>query len=343
MIFDRMLGYFSNDMGIDLGTANTLVHVKGQGIVLSEPSVVAVQIGTRKVITVGTEAKRMIGKTPKDIVAIRPMKDGVIADFEIVEAMIRYFIRRVHNRKTLVNPRIVIGIPTGITEVEKRAVRESAEKAGAREIYLIEESLAAAIGAKIPIQEPAGNMIIDIGGGTSEVSVISLGGMVISNSIRMGGDEMDDTIIQYIKKNHNLIIGERTAEEVKIKIGNAFKEDEVQTMDIKGIDTISGLPRILTLDNHEMRECLKGPVDQILEVVKSTLDHTPPELIADIVDRGIVMTGGGSLLKGLPKFISKETGVPVFLAENPLTCVVLGAGKFLEEIKLFNTRIFKDI
>jgi len=307
-MFDSFYGMFANDMGIDLGTANTLVHVKGQGIVLSEPSVVAVQTSTGKVLAVGHEAKRMLGRTPGDIVAIRPMKDGVIADFETVEKMIRYFITKVHKRKTLVRPRVVIGVPSGITEVEKRAVRESAEQAGARDIFLIEEALAAAIGANLPIHEPAGHMIVDIGGGTAEIAVISLGGMVIADSIRV-------------------------AEEVKFRLGNAFPEKKVETMELKGRDAISGLPRILEIDSVEIRKALKEPVEAILEGVKHALEKTPPELSADIVERGIVMTGGGSLLKGIDKYISKETGVPVILAENPLTCVVLGAGKFLEELK----------
>jgi len=341
MIFDKLLNFFSNDIGIDLGTANTLVHVKGRGIVLSEPSVVAVRTGTKEVLAVGNEAKRMLGRTPSNIEAIRPMRDGVIADFETVEKMIRYFIKKVHgNKKPFINPRMVIGIPSGITEVEKRAVKESAEQAGAREIYLIEESLAAAIGADIPINEPAGNMIIDVGGGTTEVSVISLGGMVISNSIRIGGDDFDEAIMQHVKKVHNLIIGERTAEIVKVTIGNAYpdKTQNIETMDIKGRDAISGLPRILEMDSVEMRECLQEPINQVLEVVRTTLDRTPPELAADIVERGIVMTGGGSLLKGLPTFLSKETGVPVLLAENPLLCVALGTGKFLEELDKMNHR-----
>ncbi|MCK4906197.1 MAG: rod shape-determining protein [Spirochaetes bacterium] len=333
MLFGKFYGLFSNDMGIDLGTANTLVHVRGQGIVLSEPSVVAVENGSRKILAVGQEAKRMLGRTPGDIIAIRPMKNGVIADFETVQRMIKYFIHKVHSRKTLVKPRIVIGIPSGITEVEKRAVRESAEQAGAREIYLIEESRAAAIGANIPINEPAGNMIIDIGGGTTEISVISLGGMVVSNSIRVGGDDFDDAIMQYLKKVHNLIVGERTAEEVKITIGNAFPSSKhVETMEIKGRDSITGLPRTLEMDSIEIREALQEVINAIVEALRSTLDQTPPELSADIVDRGIVMTGGGSLLKGLPEHISRETGVPVIIAENPLTCVVLGTGKFLEEL-----------
>ena len=334
MILDKIYDLFSNDMGIDLGTANTLVHVKGQGIVLSEPSVVAVENGSRRILAVGQEAKRMLGRTPGDIIAIRPMKNGVIADFETVQRMIKYFIQKVHSRKTLVKPRIVVGIPAGITEVEKRAVRESAEQAGAREIYLIEESLAAAIGANIPINEPAGNIVIDIGGGTSEVSVISLGGMVLSNSIRVGGDDFDEAIVQYLKKVHNLVIGERTAEEVKIQIGNSYPNTKkVETMEVKGRDSITGLPRTLDMDSAEIREALREVINAVVEVVHTTLDQTPPELAADVVDRGIVMTGGGSLLRGLPEHLSHETGVPVFLAENPLTCVVLGTGRYLEELK----------
>ncbi len=333
MIFNSFYGMFSNDMGIDLGTANTLVHVKGQGIILSEPSVVAVQTSTGKVLAVGHEAKRMLGRTPGDVVAIRPMKDGVIADFETTEKMIRYFITKVHKRKALVRPRVVIGVPSGITEVEKRAVRESCEQAGAREIFLIEEALAAAIGANIPIHEPAGHMIVDVGGGTTEIAVISLGGMVIADSIRIAGDEFDEAIIKYMRTQYNLVIGERMAEEVKFRLGNAFPEKKVESMELKGRDAISGLPRTLEIDSVEIRKALKEPVDQILDGVKHALEKTPPELAADIVERGIVMTGGGSLLKGLDKYISKETGVPVILAENPLTCVVLGAGKFLEEIK----------
>jgi rod shape-determining protein MreB len=333
MVFGKLYGAFSNDIGIDLGTSNTLVYVRGQGIVLSEPSVVAVHNSSKKVLAVGQEAKRMLGRTPGEIIAIRPMRDGVISDFETVEKMIKYFFQKVHNRKALVKPQVVIGIPSCITEVEKRAVRESAEQAGAREIYLIEESLAAAIGASIPIQEPAGHMIIDIGGGTSEFSVISLGGMVVTNAIRVGGDEFDDAIINHMKKIHNLVVGESTAEEVKITIGNVYPERDVQSFEIRGRDSISGLPRILTVDSVEIREALQEPTTMVLEEIKKTLDQTPPELAADIVERGIVMTGGGSLLKGFPKLISKETGVPVILAENPLTCVVLGTGKFLDELK----------
>lgn len=338
-LLDKIYSLFSNDMGIDLGTANTLVHVKGQGIVLSEPSVVAVQSSTGKVLAVGQEAKRMLGRTPGDIVAIRPMKDGVIADFETVEKMIRYFIAKVHKRTTLVKPRMVIGVPSGITEVEKRAVRESAEQAGAREIYLIEEALAAAIGSNVPIHEPAGTMVVDIGGGTTEIAVISLGGMVIADSIRIGGDEFDEAITRYLRTQYNLIIGERMAEDVKLTIGNAYPEKKAEVMELRGRDAISGLPRTLELDSNEIRKALKEPIDAILEAVKSTLERTPPELAADIVERGIVMTGGGCLLKGLDKFLSKETGVPVFRAENPLICVVLGTGKYLEELKYIRPTI----
>lgn len=333
MMIDRFYNMFSNDMGIDLGTANTLVYVKGQGIVLAEPSVVAVQSSTGKVLAVGHEAKRMLGRTPGDIMAIRPIKDGVIADFETVEKMIRYFIQKVHKRTTLVKPRLVIGVPSGITEVEKRAVRESAEQAGAREIFLVEEALAAAIGANVPIHEPAGSMVIDIGGGTTEIAVISLGGMVISDSIRVGGDEFDEAIIRYLRAQYNLIIGERMAEDVKLTIGNAFAEKQVDVMELRGRDAISGLPRTLEIDSNETRKALKETTDIILEGIKSSLEKTPPELAADIVERGIVLTGGGSLLKGFDKFVSKETGVPVFRAENPLICVALGTGRYLEELK----------
>ena len=344
MILDNLFGMFSNDMGIDLGTANTLIHVKGEGIVLSEPSVVAVHVESRRVLAVGTEAKRMLGRTPKDIMAIRPMRDGVIADFDIVEEMIRYFIKKVHNRRVLVRPRVVIGIPSGITEVEKRAVKESAEQAGAREIYLIEESLAAAIGANVPIQEPAGNMVVDIGGGTTEVSVISLGGMVVSNSVRVGGNEFDEALIQYTKREHGLVIGERTAEDVKIRLGNAYHDGNgrVESIEIRGRDLSSGLPSILEMDGNQIRECFSDTLDKVLNVVKDTMDQTPPELAADINERGIVLTGGGSLLKGLPSFIARETGVPVVLADNPLNCVVLGTGKFLEEMHRFNYGIFRQ-
>jgi len=333
MLFNAFLGLFSNDIGIDLGTANTLVHVKDEGIVLCEPSVVAVERESRAVLSVGEEAKRMLGRTPGDIVAIRPLKDGVIADFEITERMIRHFITKVHNRRALVRPRIVIGVPSGITEVERRAVREAAEQAGAREVYLIEEPMAAAIGSNIQVYEPAGNMIVDIGGGTTEVAVISLGGMVVSKSIRIAGNEMDEALIQYTKKTHSLLIGERTAEDLKIKIGSAYPLPEEQSMEIKGRDTMTGLPRTLRITSEEVREALKEPISFIVEVVKTALEETPPELASDIVDRGIVLTGGGALLRELDKLLSQETRLPVVLADDPLRCVVIGTGRYLEELK----------
>ncbi len=337
MLFGSIIGLFSNDIGIDLGTANTLVHVRGEGIVLSEPSVVAIQKDTRAVLAVGEEAKRMLGRTPGDIVAIRPLKDGVIADFEITERMIRHFITKVHNRRALVRPRIVIGVPSGITEVERRAVREAAEQAGAREVYLIEEPMAAAIGASISVHEPAGNLIIDVGGGTTEVAVISLGGLVVSKSIRIAGNEMDEAIVQYTKKTHSLLIGERTAEEVKIKIGSAYPLPEEQHMEVKGRDTMTGLPRTLRITSEEIREALKEPISFIVEIVKTALEETPPELASDIVDRGIVMAGGGALLRELDRLISQETRLPVVIADDPLRCVVLGTGKYLDELKHFQT------
>lgn len=334
-MFSRIMKTAS--LGIDLGTANTLVYVKGEGIVLSEPSVVAVDSSTREVLAIGEEAKKMLGRTPNNIIAIRPLRDGVIADFEIVEKMIKYFIRKITPYKW-VKPQVVIGIPAGITEVEKRAVRESAQQAGVREVYLIEESLAAAIGANMPIYEPSGNMMVDIGGGTTEISVISLGNMVKSNTLRIAGDEFDESIIQYLKKVHNLIIGERTAEEIKLTIGNAYPAKEVKKMDVKGRDCVTGLPRNLVMDSEEIRESLKEQLNAILEGIVNTLEETPPELSADIMDRGIVLAGGGALLKGLPEFISKETNVPVFLADNPLTCVVLGAGRYLDELEKIKRR-----
>jgi len=340
MGFGNMFEAFSTDIGIDLGTCNTLVHIKGKGIVLSEPSVVAVERGTKRVLAVGAEAKKMLWKTPGDIMAIRPMRDGVIADFETTEKMIRYFIAKILPKRWFVKPRMVIGVPTCITEVEKRAVKESAEQAGAREVYLIEESLAAAIGANIPILEPAGHMICDIGGGTTEISVISLGGMVVSNAIRVGGNEFDQAIIKHVRNVHNLIVGEQTAENMKIDIGNASPEKKIEKMEIKGTDAITGLPRRLEMDSVEVREALEEAIDIVVEEIKRTLGQTPPELAADIVERGIVMTGGGSLLKGLPKLIAKETGVPVILAENPLLCVALGAGKFLDSPRDMGNKYF---
>ena len=328
-----VLGLFSNDMGIDLGTATTLVFVKGEGVVLCEPSVVAIERGTSHVLAEGKEAKRMLGRTPGNIIAIRPMKDGVIADFEITEAMLRYFIKKVHHRRVLVRPRIVIAIPSGITEVEKRAVKDSAERAGAREVFLIEEPIAAAIGVGLPIQDPIGNMIIDIGGGTTEIAVISLAGTVFSRSIRIGGDEMDDAIIEYLKKTYNLMVGERTAEDIKMKIGSAYPLEEEMSIEVKGRDLVAGLPKTITITSEEIREALQEPVRAILESAKISLERTPPELAADLIEHGIVMAGGGSLLKGLDKLISEETGLPVHIAEDPLTAVANGTGKVLNEIR----------
>lgn len=326
-----ILGLFSNDMGIDLGTATTLVYVKGEGIVLCEPSVVAIEKGTNRVMKVGLEAKRMLGRTPGDIVAIRPMKDGVIADFEITEAMLRHFIEKAQHYRKLARPRIVIAIPSGITEVEKRAVRESAERAGAGSIVLIEEPKAAAIGVGLPIQEPVGNMIIDIGGGTTEIAVLSLGGIVFSRSIRIGGDELDQSVIEYLKKTYNLMIGERTAEDIKIKLGSAYPLDEELSLEVRGRDLVAGLPKSITISSEEIRDALREPVRAILESTKIVLERTPPELAADLIEHGIMMAGGGSLLRGLDKLISEETGLPVHIAEDPLTAVARGTGKVLDE------------
>ncbi len=335
LIFNGILGLFSNDLAIDLGTANTLVYVKGRGIVCAEPSVVAVQRdsrGMKKVLAVGREAKEMLGRTPGNIEAIRPIKDGVIADFEITEAMLRYFIRKVHNRKTLVRPRIIICVPFGITEVERRAVRESAECAGAREVYLIEEPMAAAIGAGLPITEATGNMIVDIGGGTTEVAVISLSGIVFSQSVRVAGDKMDESIIHYIKRKYNLLIGERTAEMVKIAIGNAYPSGEVKKLEIKGRDLVAGVPRVMEVNSDEIREAIAEPVNAIVEAVRIALERTPPELAADIVDKGIVLSGGGALLKNLDILLREETGLPVTISDDPLSAVVLGTGKALDDL-----------
>jgi len=337
LIIDTILGWFSNDLAIDLGTANTLVYVKGRGIVLSEPSVVAVSRDSRgpdRVRAVGKAAKEMLGRTPGHIVAIRPLKDGVIADFDITEAMLRYFIRRVQDRRTLVRPRIVIAVPSGITEVEKRAVRESAMLAGAREVYLIEEPMAAAIGAGLPVTEPSGNMIIDIGGGTTEVAVISLSGVVYSNSTRVGGDKMDESIINYVKRKYNLLIGEQTAEKIKIRIGTAYPTDTIKVMEVKGRDLVLGIPKTLELKSEEVREALAEPVNAIVESVKMALEKTPPELCADIVDKGIVLVGGGSMLANLDVLLRETTGLPVMLAEDPLTAVAIGTGRCLDDIEL---------
>ncbi|OGX40497.1 MAG: rod shape-determining protein [Omnitrophica WOR_2 bacterium RIFCSPHIGHO2_02_FULL_68_15] len=330
---NSVLGMFSNDMGIDLGTATTLVYVKGHGIVLCEPSVVAIHKGTNEVLAVGAEAKRMLGRTPGSISAIRPMKDGVIADFEITEAMLRYFIKKIHNHRVMVRPRMVIAIPSGITEVEKRAVRDSALHAGAREVYLVEEPVAAAIGVGLPIAEPSGNMIVDIGGGTTEIAVISLSDTVFSKSIRIGGDEMDEAIIQHLKKTYNLMIGERTAEEIKVKIGSAYPLEQELTLEVRGRDLVAGLPKSVTIASEEVREALAEPLSQIVEAVRLTLEKTPPELSADLIERGIVMAGGGSLLKGIDKLLAEETGLPVHVADDPITAVALGTGMVLSEIK----------
>lgn len=335
MLLDPLLGLFSNDLAIDLGTANTLVYMKNKGIVAFEPSVVAIHRdarGNKKILAVGKEAKEMVGRTPGSIEAIRPMKDGVIADFEVTEAMLRYFIRKAHNRKTLIRPRMIICVPYGITEVEKRAVRESAESAGAREVYLIEEPMSAAIGAGLPITEPSGNMIVDIGGGTTEVAVISLSGIVFSKSVRVAGDKMDEEIIHYLKRKYNMLIGERTAEQIKIKIGNAYPEKEVRTMEIKGRHLVAGVPKTIEVNSEEIREAVQDPLTTIVESVKTALERMPPELAADIVDRGIVLSGGGALLRNLDGLIRDETGLPVMVAEDPLTCVVLGSGKALDQL-----------
>ena len=335
---NALLGAVSNDLAIDLGTANTLVYVKGKGIVLSEPSVVAVRTDNKhrnKVLAVGAEAKRMLGRTPGNIIAIRPMKDGVIADFEVAEAMLRHFIRKVHNRARLIRPRIIIAVPSGITQVEKRAVTESAESAGGREIFLIEEPMAAAIGAGLPITEPTCNMVVDIGGGTTEVAVISLAGIVYSRSIRVGGDKMDDAIVQYIKRKYNLLIGERTAEIIKTTIGNAFPDPEnIETLEVKGRDLVSGIPKILAIDSEEIRIAISEQIDSIVETVKIGLEQTPPELAADIVDRGIVMTGGGALLHNMDTLLREETRLPITVTEDPLSTVVLGSGKALENLSI---------
>ena len=326
---------FSNDLAIDLGTANTLVNVKGQGIVLREPSVVAINSNTNEVQAVGEEAKQMLGRAPGSIAAIRPMKDGVIAHFEVTEKMISNFIRKAHNnRKTLVRPRVVIAVPSGITQVEKRAVRDSAESAGAREVFLIEEPMAAAIGVDLPVQEPTGNMIIDIGGGTTEVAIISMSGIVYSRSVRIAGDEMDEAIVNYIKKKYNLLVGERTAEEVKIRIGSAYPLKKRMTMEVKGRDLVAGIPKTLIISDEEVREALTETFGTIVEAVKIALERTPPELAADIVDKGLVVAGGGSLIKGLDALLKEATGLPLTLAMDPLSAVALGAGKVLGEPKL---------
>jgi len=332
-MFKKFFGLLANDIGIDLGTANTLVYVKDQGIVLREPSVVAVQAGTNKVLAVGDEAKRMLGRTPSNIVAVRPLKDGVIADFEVTEAMLRHFISKVHNGRVGAKPRVVIAVPAGITEVEKRAVQESAMHAGAREVYLIEEPMAAAIGVGLPVQDPAGNMIIDIGGGTTEVAVISLSGIVFSRSLRVAGDELDKAIVQYMKRSYNLMVGERTAEEIKIKIGSAYPMEMETSTEVKGRDLVTGMPKTRMITSQEVREALLEPISAIVDSVRVALESCPPELSADLVDRGLVMAGGGALLRGLDKLLSEQTGLPVHIAEDPLSAVAEGTGRCLNEIK----------
>ncbi|MDI3500606.1 MAG: rod shape-determining protein MreB [Thermoanaerobacter sp.] len=326
---------FSKDIGIDLGTATTLVYVQGKGIVLREPSVVAIRTDSKAILAVGEEAKKMVGRTPGNIIAIRPMRDGVIADFDITKAMLDHFISKVNPRKGLFRPRVIVGIPSGVTEVEKRAVIEAALQAGAKEAHTVEEPMAAAIGAGLPVEEPTGSMVVDIGGGTTDVAVISLGGIVTSKSLRVGGDEMDEAIINYIKREYNLMIGERTAEEIKIQIGSAFPKPKEETMDIRGRDLVSGLPKTLKITSTEILEALKDPISSIIEAIKMTLEKTPPELAADIMDRGIMLTGGGALLSGIDKLIREETGMPVQIADQPTDCVALGAGKILEESSLF--------
>lgn len=330
-MLSKFFNLFSNDIGMDLGTANTLVYVKDRGVVLSEPSVVALQAGTKRILSVGEEAKRMLGRTPGNIVAIRPMKAGVIADFEITEAMIRYFIRKVHQKK-LLPPRVIIAVPSDITEVEKRAVKDSALHAGAREVFLIEEPMAAAIGVGLPVQEPAGNMIVDIGGGTTEVALISLAGIVYSRSVRVGGDEMDECIVQYMRRVYNLMIGERTAEEIKLTAGTAYPPETESTMEVKGRDLVAGLPKTLTVTSEEVREALQEPITAIVDAIRITLEKCPPELSADLVDRGMIMAGGGSLLKGIDKLVAEQTGLPVHVADDPLSAVAEGTGVVLSEL-----------
>jgi len=331
MFLDQLMGVFSNDVAIDLGTANTLIYLRGKGIVLNEPSVVAVDRTTGKVIAVGKEAKSMLGRTPDEIVAVRPLKDGVIADFEKTEDLLREFIQKALRRRTWVRPRIIICVPSGITEVEKRAVQDSAQHAGAREVLLVPEPIAAAIGVGLPVGKPSGNMIIDIGGGTTEIAVMALNSIVNQQSIRVGGDEMDEAIVQYVKKAYNLLIGEQTAEQIKIKIGSAFRLEQEEEMEIKGRDLVAGIPKTMKISSVEVREALSEPLQQIVDALMQSLEKTPPELASDIVDRGIVMTGGGSLLRGIDMLLREATNLPITVAEDPLSCVVLGTGKILDD------------
>lgn len=340
-LFDKFSDYFSNDIAIDLGTANTLVYVRGQGIVLNEPSVVAVQKnyrGANRVLAVGKEAKDMLGRTPGSIVAIRPIKDGVIADFEVTQSMLKYFIQKtMGTKKGLIRPRIIICVPFGITQVEKRAVKESAQSAGAREVYLIEEPMAAAIGAGLPITEPSGNMVVDIGGGTTGVAVISLGGIVYCKSIKVAGDKFDEAIVNYVRRQFNLLIGERTAENIKTSIGNAYPFDQEKTLEIKGRDLVAGAPKTIEITSSQVNDALMDPLSEVVDAVRTALEKTPPELAADIVDNGIVLTGGGALLANLDVLLRERTGLPVSIAEDPLTCVVMGSGKVLDELNLLRS------
>jgi rod shape-determining protein MreB len=334
-MLNNVLGWFSNDLAIDLGTANTLVYVKGRGVMCNEPSVVVMRMDNKKLIAVGAEAKRMLGKTPSDIVAIKPLKDGVIADFDATEEMLKYFIKRVHNRKSFVAPRIIIGVPSGITQVEQRAVRDAAHASGAREVYLVGEPMAAAIGVGLPVGEPSGNMIVDIGGGTTDIAVISLDGIVFSKVVNVGGDKMDEAIMGFVKRKYNLLIGDGTAERIKIEIGSAYKTGHNESMvEMKGRDLFSGIPKTITIHESEIREALAEPVDVIVDAIKIALEKTPPELCADILDRGIVLAGGGALLRGLNQFIQETIGLPVIVAEDPLAAVIRGVGKLLDELDL---------
>ena len=334
MFFNKLMGMVSNDLAIDLGTANTLVYVRGRGIICSEPSVVVVRRDNKKPIAVGLEAKEMVGKTPANIVTIRPMKDGVIADFDATEEMLKYFITKVHHRKSFISPRVIIGVPSGITQVEQRAVKDAAHASGSREVYLIEEPMAAALGVGLPVGEPSGNMIVDIGGGTTDVAVISLDGIVFSKAVRVGGDKMDEAIIAYIKRKYNLMIGDRTAEQIKIQCGSAYPTEKIPPIEVKGRDLISGIPKAINVSEEEVREALQESVGLILDTIKVTLENTPPELAADIVDHGIVLAGGGALLKGLDILIREHTGVPVIVPDDPLTAVVRGCGAMLDQLEL---------
>lgn len=335
MFFQKLLGMFSNDLAIDLGTANTLVYVQGKGIICNEPSVVVLRRDNKKPVAVGIEAKEMLGKTPSNILPIRPMKDGVIADFDATEEMLKYFIAKAHNRKSFVSPRVIIGVPSGITQVEQRAVKDAANASGAREVYLIEEPMAAAIGVGLPVGEPSGNMVVDIGGGTTDVAVISIDGIVFSKALRVGGDRMDEAIVAYIKRKYNLMIGERTSELIKMKIGSAYEIDKiVPPMEVKGRDLISGIPKAINITEEEIREALQESVGLILDTIKVTLENTPPELASDIIDRGIVLAGGGALLRGLDILIREQTGVPVVVPDDPLTAVVRGCGMMLSKLEL---------